>query len=77
MMGYNRDRDDQGQFQSEVSDEEIIAAVKQNEPAGTQEVADEVGIARQSADYRLRHLQEEGHISVNKVGGSLIWSVND
>lgn len=74
-MSNDRDRDDQGRYQPEYSDEEIIAAVEKLEPAGTQEIADELRIARQSADYRLRRLEERGKVSVKKVGRTLVWSV--
>ena len=57
--------------------EEILEAVRKHEPAGTQEVADEVGTARQSADYRLRQLKESGQVSKKKVGRSLVWSTTD
>lgn len=46
------------------------------DPAGTQKIADELGIARQSADYRLRNLEKEGKLSVKKVGETLVWSVD-
>ncbi len=55
-MGGDRERNEGGQFEPEYTDEEVIEAVAENEPAGTTEVADEPGIARQSADYRLRRL---------------------
>ena len=71
----DRDRDDGGRFQKEHSDEDVLAAVRKHEPAGTAEVASELGIARQSADFRLRKLEDEGSVSVEKIGGSLVWSV--
>lgn len=70
-----RERNDHGRYTAKHSDNEIVNAVREHEPAGTQEIADEIGIARQSADYRLRRLEEAGHISKKKVGRSLIWSV--
>jgi predicted transcriptional regulator len=59
------------------SDEEYIIAVSEHEPAGTKEVADAVGVARQSADYRLRQLEEEERVRSKKIGNSLAWSVVD
>jgi DNA-binding Lrp family transcriptional regulator len=38
----------------------------------TQEIADELGIARQSADDRLRNLEEEGKLSVKKMDEPLV-----
>lgn len=75
-MDDDRERDSSGQYQPEYSDTEIIRAVEKHEPAGTQEIADELDIARQSADYRLRQLEKGGEVSSKKVGGSLIWLLN-
>lgn len=55
------------------SDEEYLNAVKKNSPAGTQEVAKEVGVSRQAADVRLRKLEEEGRVKKKKIGGTLAW----
>ena len=74
-MGGDRERNEGGQFEPEYTDEEVIEAVAENEPAGTTEVADELGIARQSADYRLRCLLDDERVSKKKVGNSLVWSV--
>lgn len=41
------------------SAEEYIDAGREHEPAGTTEIADAVGVARQSADYRLRQLETQ------------------
>ena len=68
-----RDRDNSGRFKPEVSDDEILEAVREHEPAGTSEVGEAVGLARQNADYRLRRLEEEGEVRSKKVGHSLIW----
>ena len=70
-------RDERGRFAAEHSDEEILDAVREHEPAGTSEVAEAVGIARQSADYRLRKLADEGAVRSKKIGGTLAWSVGD
>lgn len=72
----DKDRDDQGRYKPEYSDEEFLRAVEKNEPAGTSEVAEELGIARQGSDYRLRRLEKEGKVSKKKVGNSLVWSLN-
>jgi predicted nucleotidyltransferase len=55
--------------------DEYIDAVREHEPAGTKEIADVVGVARQSADYRLRRLEEEGIVTSKKIGNSLAWSL--
>ena len=75
LMGDDRERNERGQFEPEHPDEAVVEAVRKHEPAGTSEVADELGIARQSADYRLRQLLEDGRVSKKKVGNSLVWFV--
>ena len=76
-MGGDRERNEGGQFQPEYTDGEVVKAVEQNDPAGTTEVADELGIARQSADYRLHRLLDDGRVSKKKVGNSLVWSIDE
>lgn len=71
----NGERDDRGRFAAKHSDGDVLAAVRAHQPAGTVEVADELGIERPSADYRLRRLQDEGKVTSKKIGGSLAWSV--
>lgn len=68
-----RDRSPNGTFTAEHTDDEIVAAVRAHEPAATSEVAGELGIQRQSADYRLRRLRDAGRVSSKKIGASLVW----
>jgi predicted HTH transcriptional regulator len=74
-MDDDRERNEEGQYTPAYSDEEIVDAVKKNEPASTQEIAAEFDMARQSADYRLRKLADQGVINKNKIGNSLSWSI--
>lgn len=67
------DRNHQGRFTPEHTDADVLAAVRAHEPAATSEVADELGIARQSADYRLRKLRDAGRVNSKKIGASLVW----
>lgn len=66
-------RNEGGRFTPEHTDEEILAAVRAHEPAATSEVAEELGVSRQGADYRLRQLHDEGRVSNKKIGASLVW----
>jgi predicted transcriptional regulator len=50
-----------------------LEAVRDNEPAATSEVAEQVCVTRQGADYRLRRLKEQGKVRKKKAGNSLIW----
>lgn len=56
---------------------EYIAAVRDLEPAGTSEVAERVGVERQSADYRLRKLEEAGKVRSKKIGNTLAWLLGE
>lgn len=59
-----------------VSDDELVAAVAEAEPAGTAEVADRVGITRQGVDKRLRELAGS-RVERKKIGQALVWSSLD
>lgn len=74
--GSGRERDDRGRWLPEVTDDELLAAVSEREPAGTAEVAKAVGLARQNASRRLKHLEERGEVRSKKVGRSLVWMVD-
>lgn len=69
------ERDDHGRFTPKHTDEVIVAAVEKHAPAGTSEVADELGIARPSADYRLRRLEDAGRVTSKKIGNTLAWTI--
>ena len=68
-----KQRDESGQFSSEVTDDDILAAVRAHEPAATSEVAGEVGMSRQGTDRRLRRLRDSGRVSSKKIAASLVW----
>lgn len=68
------DRDSHsGRFEQTYPDSEFIGAVKKYDPASTQEIADEIGIHRRSAQHRLDNLADSEQISKKKVGNSLVW----
>lgn len=67
------DRDSQGRFTQRHADEDVLEAVREHEPAATSEVADELGVVRQSADYRLRRLEDAGQVASKKIAASLVW----
>jgi Mn-dependent DtxR family transcriptional regulator len=68
-------RDERGRFAAKYTKEEVLTAIRKHEPAATSEVADELGIKRPSADYRLRQLESEGMVTNKKIGNSLAWSL--
>lgn len=69
------DRDDRGRLAPKHTEDEVLAAVRKHDPAATTEIADELGIKRPSADYRLRQLEEMGKVTSKKIGNSLAWSL--
>lgn len=76
-MGEDRERDKSGKYAPSYSDADILNAVEKHEPASTKEIADELGMVRQSADYRLRKLLEQGSVSKKTIGNSLAWSISE
>ena len=58
-----------------ASDEDILRVIRNHyAPAiGTQDVADELDVARQTADRRLRAMEQENLVGTDKVGQSRIW----
>jgi hypothetical protein len=56
-----------------LTQHEVNQAVYRLSPAGTQEVADLVGVSREVADRRLRRLEDEGTIWAKKVGPTMVW----
>ena len=71
------DRSDDGRFTERSSDEDVLDATREHSPAATSEVADELGVTRQAADYRLRKLRDEDRVASKKIGASLVWYVPD
>lgn len=72
------DRDSKsGRFERSYSDRAFIDAVKKHTPASTQEIADEIGIHRRSAQHRLDALADDDNTQIDrkKVGNSLVWSI--
>lgn len=70
-----KSRNDRGKFSQKHTDGEVVAAVRAHAPAATSEVATELGVSRQGADYRLRQLRETGHVTSKKIGASLVWFI--
>jgi hypothetical protein len=61
---------------TDVTDEELKAAVKDLTPAGTQEVTDHVGMSRGAADYRLQKIEDRYSnpwVWSKMVGPTKVW----
>lgn len=68
--------DRQSWRQGEVTDDELKEAVKELTPAGTQEVADHVGLSRQGVDYRLQKIEDRypnPWVWSKKIGPTKVW----
>lgn len=66
----------QSEGQRTVTDDELKEAVKDLTPAGTQEIADHVGMTRQGVDYRLQKIEdryETPWVWSKKIGPTKIW----
>lgn len=62
--------------QGDVTDEDLRVAVKELTPAGTQEVADRVGLSRQAVDHRLRQIEDRHSnpwVWSKKIGPTKVW----
>lgn len=62
-----------GQFSETFSDAELVEAVKNSEPIGTSEIAEQFGCTQQAAYNRLSRLEDNEKISSKLVGGSRVW----
>lgn len=71
------ERDERGRYASDHTDADILAAVRARDPAGTSEVADELGVSRQNADKRLRKLADADCVERKKIGAVAIWWLSD
>jgi predicted transcriptional regulator len=69
------DRNERGEFESTMSDSDVLDAVRRHDPASTAEVGDVLGIRRHSADYRLRKLHDAGDVGKKKIAASLVWFI--
>ena len=70
------ERDDHGRFSSEHTDRDVLDAVHTREPAATSEVADELGVTRQSVDVRLRKLADTGRVARKKIGAAAVPEID-
>lgn len=62
-----------GPFEEQVSDEEILEYIEQEEVVTTKEVADHFDYHLQTARRRLKELEQEGELKVKDVGERFVW----
>ena len=70
---YFEQDENTGKIKQEYSDSDFFEAVKQNSPASTKEVSEEVGCSSDNAYRRLKQLEEAGRVTSKMAGNSLIW----
>jgi Mn-dependent DtxR family transcriptional regulator len=59
----------------QLDDEDVLRAVRDlyDAAVGTSEVADELGVATQTADKYLRRLSEQNYVLTRKIGQVRVW----
>ena len=59
----------------EATPEKVLRAIRDHYApvVGTQDIADEVDVARQTASRRLDQLEDDGLVETDKIGRSRIW----
>ena len=70
------ERNEEGRFKEEYSDEDFLSVINELPVASTQNVADEVGCSYGLAYRRLQDLEEKGNIEREDVGGSFVWLID-
>ncbi|NIC00247.1 helix-turn-helix domain-containing protein [Halobacterium sp. R2-5] len=73
------DRDEEtGRYTGEYSTEDFLNAINlEGGMAGTGEIADQVGCAHDTAYKRLQRMEKDGLVASQRVGNTLIWTVED
>lgn len=70
------DRDATGKYTETYPREAFVEAIEAEDgAAGTQDVADRVGCAYQTAYAKLRALEDAGEVSHRRVGNARLWTV--
>jgi len=74
-MSGNTGRDESGQFESELDDEDIVSYFAERRPFHTaQEVADRFGIDRSTAYRRLSRLEDDERLEKVSLGSrTVVW----
>jgi len=74
-MSGNTERDENGQFESDLDDDDIIRYFAEGRPFHTaQEVADRFGIDRSTAYRRLSRLEDDERVEKVSLGSrTVVW----
>lgn len=74
VVPYDERDEDTGKLEQSYTDEEFLQAVREHEPAGTREIAAELGCHINLARQRLRQLVDENRVEEKKIGRELAFS---
>jgi len=63
----------------EATDKEILSAIQSaySPAVGTSDVAERIGVERQTADKYLRELEESGYVNTRMIGQVRVWWLDD
>jgi predicted DNA-binding transcriptional regulator AlpA len=78
-MSGNANRDEGGQFESKVDDEEILRYFREGRPFHTaQEVAERFGVDRSTAYRRLSRMEDSAGLEKVSLGSrTVVWWLTD
>lgn len=73
------ERDDEtGRFKEQYPRQAFLSAIQEEGGmAGTSDIAESVGVIRETAYKRLQRMEENGLVISRKVGNSLVWTKGD
>lgn len=69
--------DRSGPFEKQVSDEELLDFIEEEEVVTTKEVADHFDYHLQTARRRLKQLHDENRVKQKDVGKRFVWWISD
>lgn len=76
-MGERERDEESGKFTEEYPAESFLNVLREGGPAGTTDIAEQVGCDRRTAYLKLKALEEDGVVESQKVGNALLWKVTD
>jgi len=65
-----------GRYTPAFTDDELLQALEEHEPAGTAELADIFDCSQPGAYQRLTQLEQKGLVASKLVGGTKVWMLN-
>ena len=68
-----RNRDEEGKYTKQYSDEDFFSAIDTIDVPSTQNISEEVGCSYDLAYRRLKELEKEGAVRSQEVRSAFIW----